>query len=39
MVGNVVVDTPAWLQGCRFPDGWIGPHAEIASFSRFMQKV
>lgn len=24
MVGNVIVDTPAWLQGCRFPDGWIG---------------
>jgi hypothetical protein len=24
MVGNVVVDTPAWLQGCRFNPGWIG---------------
>jgi hypothetical protein len=23
MVGNVVIDTPAWLQGCRYPDGWI----------------
>ena len=24
MVGNVVVDTAMWLQGCRFADGWIG---------------
>ena len=24
MSGNVVVDTGAWLQGCRFADGWIG---------------
>ena len=24
MKGNVVVDAGAWLQGCRFADGWIG---------------
>ena len=24
MAGNVVVDTPAWLQGCRYDPGWIG---------------
>merc|ERR1712194_410521 len=24
MVGNLVIDTIAWLQGCRYTDGWIG---------------
>lgn len=33
MVGNVIVDTPAWLQGCRFPDGWIGHMNQVCRFS------
>ena len=32
MTGNVVVDTAAWLQGCRFADGWIGHMNQTHNF-------
>ena len=32
MNGNVVVDTGAWMQGCRFADGWIGHMDQSGNF-------